>query len=60
MESIRAFTETFLKENTRLDILVNNAGVVIPAMLKTKEGVDTTVGINYLGHFYLTMLLSEC
>eukprot|EP00116_Pleurobrachia_bachei_P019259 sb/3479521/ len=58
-ESIREFAEQFKKDKDRLDILVNNAGVINPPFSATKEGVDTTIGINYLGHFYLTMLLID-
>ena len=59
LESIREFAEQFKKDKDRLDILVNNAGVISPPFESTKEGVDATIGINYLGHFYLTMLLSK-
>eukprot|EP00116_Pleurobrachia_bachei_P001398 sb/3461660/ len=58
-ESIREFAEQFKKDNDRLDILVNNAGVMSPPLKATKEGVDSTIGINYLGHFYLTVLLTD-
>ena len=52
--SIRAFAERFQKEHDRLDILVNNAGVWPTKRSTTKDGVETTFGVNHLGTFLLT------
>ncbi len=52
--SIRAFAESFRKEHTRLDVLVNNAGVWPSARTTTKEGFESTFGVNHLGTFLLT------
>jgi NAD(P)-dependent dehydrogenase (short-subunit alcohol dehydrogenase family) len=52
--SIRAFAERFGKEHDRLDILVNNAGVWATKRGTTKDGFETTFGVNHLGTFLLT------
>lgn len=59
-KSIDEFVEQFKAEQERLDILVNNAGLVLPSMgPKTEDGFEMTMGVNYLGPFYLTYLLLD-
>ncbi|MCM3883826.1 SDR family NAD(P)-dependent oxidoreductase [Frankia sp. R82] len=43
----------------RLDLLINNAGVMRPRVSATEDGLDPTLGINYVGHFALTGLLLD-
>ncbi|XP_043919933.1 retinol dehydrogenase 11-like [Protopterus annectens] len=59
MQSVRRFTEQFLKEEQRLDILVNNAGVSGLPKGTTDEGFEITYSTNHLGPFLLTNLLLE-
>uniref|UniRef100_A0A8D3E163 Dehydrogenase/reductase SDR family member 13-like n=1 Tax=Scophthalmus maximus TaxID=52904 RepID=A0A8D3E163_SCOMX len=56
-KSIRCFTETFLKAESRLDLLINNAGLVADG--RTEDGFGIEFGVNHLGHFLLTRLLLE-
>lgn len=57
-KSIHEFVKLFLKEEARLDILVNNAGLGATARgLVTVEGFDMVFGVNYFGHFLVSMLL---
>ena len=59
--SVRAFAKAFGEKYERLDILVNNAGLNASSGYAgpktTKQGYDICMGVNYLGHFMLTVLL---
>lgn len=57
LTSIKAGAEAFLAESDRLDVLINNAGIMGAPFSKTADGVEQHFGINYLGHYFLTLLL---
>jgi len=57
MESIRAFTEEFSEQYNHLDILICNAGVISLDRRETVDGFEQQFGVNYLGHFLLTLRL---
>lgn len=57
LQSVRAFTKTFLKTESRLDLLINNAGLVADG--RTEDGFGIEFGVNHLGHFLLTSLLMD-
>lgn len=59
LDSVRRFAEAFLAKYDRLDGIVNNAGVMHTPEGRTKDGFETQLGINYLGHFLLTELLLD-
>ena len=59
LESIRSFAEKFTQRYSQLHILVNNAGVMTTPYGLTKDGFETQMGTNYLGHFALTGLLLD-
>lgn len=55
--SIRAFAERFRGRHDRLDVLVNNAGLWPTSRSTTKDGLETTFGVNHVGTHLLTMEL---
>jgi len=55
--SVRAFAENFAKSHARLDVLINNAGIMAIPRHTTRDGFETQIGTNHLGHFALTGLL---
>jgi NAD(P)-dependent dehydrogenase (short-subunit alcohol dehydrogenase family) len=57
LASVRFFAEGLGAEHDRLDLLVNNAGVMAPPRRLTKDGFESQLGTNHLGHFALTGLL---
>ncbi|XP_062313010.1 dehydrogenase/reductase SDR family member on chromosome X-like isoform X1 [Osmerus eperlanus] len=59
LQSVRRFVETFKGRDLRLHILVNNAAVMFVSEGCTKEGFEQHFGVNYLGHFLLTLLLLD-
>lgn len=59
LDSVKDAVENLAKQFERLDILVNNAGIMCPPYSLTKQGFESQFGINYLGHYALTILLLQ-
>lgn len=59
MATISQFSEKFHMQYKRLDVLVNNAGVIVPDRRETAQGLEMQFGVNHMGHFLLTRLLSD-
>ena len=62
LESVRKFCEQVISQFPHVNILINNAGVLDATdgkLRKTRDGFETNMGINYLGHFLLTLLLLD-
>jgi NAD(P)-dependent dehydrogenase (short-subunit alcohol dehydrogenase family) len=57
LASVRAFASRLGNSLGKLDVLVNNAGIMAIPRLTTKDGFETQIGTNHLGHFALTGLL---
>lgn len=60
LDSVRRFAAEFLGTHDRLDVLVNNAGTMTGRRLETPDGLEWTFGVNYVGPFLLTVLLTDC
>ena len=54
LASVRAFADGW---EGALDLLINNAGLMAVPEGRTKDGFETQIGTNHLGHFALTGLL---
>lgn len=59
LDTIKSFVTTFKENYKKLDILVNNAGIMMVPYQLTEDGFESQMGINHLGHFALTALLSD-
>lgn len=57
LASVRSFAERLDGEEERLDLLINNAGIMAAPRRLTRDGFESQLGINHLGHFALTGLL---
>ena len=58
-ESIRKFVDEINNEVEAIDILVNNAGLGFTTPQKTQDGFEIQFGVNFLGHFLMTLLLLD-
>lgn len=58
LASVRALAERFLSRVEKLDLLINNAGIMACDQSKTVDGFEKQFGVNHLGHFLLTCLLT--
>jgi len=54
LSTVRAFADGWDGE---IDLLINNAGIMAVPEGRTKDGFETQIGTNHLGHFALTALL---
>ena len=59
LDSVRRGADDIAARFPKIDRLVNNAGVMMCPLGRTKEGLDTQLGTNHLGHFVLTARLME-
>ncbi|XP_077419005.1 retinol dehydrogenase 13 [Vanacampus margaritifer] len=59
LQSVKDLARDVIINEDRLDILINNAGVMMCPKWKTDEGFEMQFGVNHLGHFLLTNLLTD-
>lgn len=58
MRSVRKAANQ-LNDIPKIDVLINNAGEIFDTKKFSKHGFELTFATNYLGHFFLTVLLLE-
>ena len=57
-KSIDEFVKEIKSRYQKIDYLINNAGVMmVPDRRTTADGFEMQMGINHIGHFYLTSQL---
>ena len=59
LDSVRKGADDIAARFPKIDCLINNAGVMMCPLGRTKEGLDTQLGTNHLGHFVLTARLID-
>ncbi|XP_039304015.1 retinol dehydrogenase 12 isoform X3 [Solenopsis invicta] len=57
LRSVRDCAKNLITNEASIHILINNAGVCGYPYEKTEDGNQTTLQVNHLGHFLLTLLL---
>jgi NAD(P)-dependent dehydrogenase (short-subunit alcohol dehydrogenase family) len=58
-KSIDALATDLHVKNLYIDILINNAGIMAVPYALTKDGYESQIGVNHLGHFRLTGLVLD-
>ena len=57
LENIKNLAAQVKQKVSSLDFLINNAGLTNPKLEYTKQGFESTLGVNLVSHVYLTDLL---
>ena len=57
LASVKQSVEKLTRENTPLNILILNAGICNFNFVQTVDGLEQVMGVNHIGHAYLTQLL---
>lgn len=57
LASIKSFADKVNGMNKPVHILINNAGIMATPKEYTSDGFESQLGVNHIGHFYLTKLL---
>jgi NAD(P)-dependent dehydrogenase (short-subunit alcohol dehydrogenase family) len=52
--SVHAFADDLVAQQPKIHLLINNAGIMAPPRRLTKDGFESQLGTNHLGHFALT------
>ena len=58
-QSIREFVKQFEGQEKNCDVLINNAGVMKCRKSLTSDGIESQLGVNYMGHLLLTQSLKS-
>ena len=55
--SIKALGTSLAQEYPKIDIVILTAGIMACPLTRTKQGFEQQIGVNHIGHFYLTQFL---
>ena len=58
-ESIHEMVKVFKSKYNRLDALCNIAGIISPKRQVTQDGIEKTLAVNYLSHFFSVCLKAD-
>lgn len=59
LHNVTEFAMRYRNTYPALHILVLNAGLVSKTLKRTEQGFESHMGVNYVGHYHLTMLLLD-
>ena len=59
LESTKAFANAIVEMSEPLAVLMCNAGIMTTPFVLTDDGYESQFQVNYLSHYYLTMLLVD-
>ena len=57
LDSVAQFAQELRNADIEIDTLINNAGVILKDYHTTQQGLEMTVGVNFVGTYLLTRLL---
>lgn len=57
LDSIKNSADELSNKISKIDLLINNAGIFKRKEVKSPDGFELTIAVNYIGTFYLTKLL---
>ena len=58
LDSVAQFAHAIGSEDITVEALINNAGVMLKHHSTTQQGIETTIGVNFIGTYLLTRLLA--
>ena len=59
LRELRNLAGSIRQNHDRIDVLINNAGAKILRYRPTADGIESTLASNHVGHFLLTLLLTD-
>ena len=58
LDSVAQFAHAIGSEDITVEALINNAGIILKHYTTTQQGIETTIGVNFIGTYLLTRLLA--
>lgn len=60
LDSVARFAQEIQNEHIVIEALINNAGVMCKHYATTQQGIEKTIGVNFVGTYLLNRLLIPC